>query len=149
MPCWRACFANPPTLSACLLCFVPATSACSSKWIFVTATHSTNKPKNGRQNVPLISLFDMMPMGPPDQKSKQSWEAYLSLYKHWRSLRLYNHPHGKLPLVTFNGEINFGHGRVYVYVYVWIRALCLKSGSTLDHWVGEDHGWKWLHSASE
>jgi hypothetical protein len=29
-----------PALSACLPCFVPSTSHCSSKWIFVAATHS-------------------------------------------------------------------------------------------------------------
>jgi hypothetical protein len=36
---------------------VPATSACSSKDIFVVATNSINEDKQARQYVPIISLF--------------------------------------------------------------------------------------------
>jgi hypothetical protein len=48
---------NLPALSACLLCFVPAISACSSKCIFVVATNSIYMTKQCRQYKPLISLF--------------------------------------------------------------------------------------------
>jgi hypothetical protein len=50
---------------ACLLCFVLNTSARSSMWIFVAATNSTNKTKEGFQCMPFISLFfDLMSMAP-------------------------------------------------------------------------------------
>jgi hypothetical protein len=35
------CLVSLPALSACLLCFLPATSAHSLKWIFAAATNST------------------------------------------------------------------------------------------------------------
>jgi hypothetical protein len=46
-----ACLVSPPALSACLFCFVPATSTCSSKWIFATATNNTINAKQDRQYV--------------------------------------------------------------------------------------------------
>jgi hypothetical protein len=58
LPCWPDCLVGPTALLAQLPCFVPATIACSSKWIFVAATNSTNKAKQGRWYVPIISLFN-------------------------------------------------------------------------------------------
>jgi hypothetical protein len=55
-----ACLPCLPAYLACLLHFVFATSACSSKWIFAAAIYSTNKEKQGRQYVSLISLFNTM-----------------------------------------------------------------------------------------
>jgi hypothetical protein len=60
-----------PALSACLFCFVPATSACSSERIFVAATNCTNKPKQGRQYMALINLFNLNSMGQTDPKNAQ------------------------------------------------------------------------------
>ncbi len=34
-------------LSACMLCFVPDTSACLSEWVFVVASNSTNQTNKG------------------------------------------------------------------------------------------------------
>jgi hypothetical protein len=66
-----------PALSACLLCFVPATSACSSEWIFVAANNCTNKPKQGRQYVALINLFNLISMGQTDSKNAQIFIIYI------------------------------------------------------------------------
>jgi hypothetical protein len=42
LPCQTDCLFSLTTLSAWLLCFVSATSACSSKGIFAAAINSTN-----------------------------------------------------------------------------------------------------------
>jgi hypothetical protein len=55
--CQPACFVSLPALSASLPCFMPSSTACSSNWIFLATTESTNKPKQGRQYIPPISLF--------------------------------------------------------------------------------------------
>jgi hypothetical protein len=62
LPCWPACLVGLPALSACLLYFLPSANTCSLKWIFLAGTNISNKAKQRRQCVPLISLFNMMSM---------------------------------------------------------------------------------------
>ena len=49
---------NPDALLACLLWFIPATSARSLKWIYAAATYSANSTRQGRWYV--LSIMSMI-----------------------------------------------------------------------------------------